>query len=480
MKSHKTVTLGASMLVLAGLLAVIGTTASDAVAGGPDDGARARNGAVYATAAGQALDKGNIAGGVASAEAAVSAQPRNAAYRALLGQAYLRAGRFASARDALADALSLAPNDGHSALAFALAQIASGDWNGARATLDTHADVIAVADRGLAVALAGDPGAAIELLTAAARTPGADAKTRQNLALALALAGRWPESRSVAELDLGPAEVEKRMTQWASFAHPSGAADQVASLLGVTPVVDQGQPVALALNARVAPVAAEAAPAPKVAETSAPQVAAAAQPPVAALEPAPVVEVASAPAMPREAAPVMLETHPVPLAKTEPAPMVARAAGSKPGHPHVRRPVLAIAATVPAAPAKGNFYLQLGAYDSEGVAHDGWKRALRRYPALAAHAPSGMAFKMADASYYRLSVGGFQRADAVAMCVAYRAHGGNCFVREGAGDQAAAWLAPKEQAVATKPTKPAPGTKPAAKPALPAKPASAKPAPKRK
>ena len=51
------------------------------------------------------------------------------------------------------------------------------------------------------------------------------------------------------------ADADARIAQWAVFAKPTGAADQVASLLGVTPTQDPGQPVAIALNAPV-PVAA--------------------------------------------------------------------------------------------------------------------------------------------------------------------------------------------------------------------------------
>ncbi|NDS27982.1 tetratricopeptide repeat protein, partial [Escherichia coli] len=54
--------------------------------------------------------------------------PQNAEYRALLGQAYLLAGRFASANQALGDALTLNPGDGRVALNLVLAKIAGGDW----------------------------------------------------------------------------------------------------------------------------------------------------------------------------------------------------------------------------------------------------------------------------------------------------------------------------------------------------------------
>ncbi|MFX8304973.1 tetratricopeptide repeat protein, partial [Acinetobacter baumannii] len=85
------------------------------------------------------------------AEAAVGDQPQVAAYRLLLGQSYLKGGRFASARDVFADVLSLDDSNGKVALNLALAQIATGDWAGARKTLDTHAATIPVADRGLAI-----------------------------------------------------------------------------------------------------------------------------------------------------------------------------------------------------------------------------------------------------------------------------------------------------------------------------------------
>ena len=193
-----------------------------------------------------------------SAEAAVGLRPQVASYRMLLGQSYLKAGRFGSAREAFADAMTLEPGNGKAALNLALAEIATGDWAGARKTLDAHTDIIAVSDRGLAMALAGDPAGAVDVLIAATRSPEADAKTRQNLALSLALAGRWRDARSVVAVDVAPGEVDKRILQWAAFARPTSASDQVAALLGVTPVQDPGQPVALALNAPVAPAVAVA------------------------------------------------------------------------------------------------------------------------------------------------------------------------------------------------------------------------------
>src|SRR3546814_1721184 len=96
------------------------------------------------------------------------------------------------------DLLALDSNNGKVALSLALAQTAEGDWTAARATLDDHAGVIPATDRGLALALAGDPKAALQMLVPAARERGATAKTRQNLALTFALAGNWQAARSIA------------------------------------------------------------------------------------------------------------------------------------------------------------------------------------------------------------------------------------------------------------------------------------------
>ncbi|MBX9880815.1 MAG: tetratricopeptide repeat protein [Sphingomonas sp.] len=433
--------LSASALLM-GAGAVV-TIKGTAYAGAPTETQAAKTAASYATKARQALAKRD-ARAAEFAEQAVKAAPQDAGYRALLGQAYLMAGRFVSARDALRDALTLAPNDARSALALSLAQIAAGDWSGARETLAAHEALIPAADRGLAIALAGDPVSAVELLSTAARAPGADAKTRQNLALALALAGNWPQARAVASLDVAPQDLDARIAQWAQFARPQGAADQVASLLGVVPVVDAGMPVALALAPK-ADVPAVATVETPTAEPTPPVVAAAEAAPVTVAEVAPAAAPVVAQADARPAivfAPRQEVVQPLPVGKR------AKAVAAKGiATPVASKPVVAVVATkaepAPAkAPASGNFYLQLGAYENAAVARDGWLRATRRFAGFSGHTPSGMAVKTAGGSFYRLSLGGFARSEAVALCTAYRAKGGSCFVRLGAGDQLASWVKP--------------------------------------
>ena len=90
--------------------------------------------------------------------------------------------------------------------------------------------------------------------------------------------------------------------------------------------------------------------------------------------------------------------------------------------------------------AKGNWYVQIGAFQNASVAKNGWNQATRRFAALQGHVPTGTAFTSKIGAVYRLSVGGFTRGDADAMCRRYRDAGGACFVRAGAGDQTAQWL----------------------------------------
>jgi Flp pilus assembly protein TadD len=378
------------------------------------------------------------------AEAAVELRPQVADYRAVLGQAYLLAGRFASARTTFNDALTLSPGDGKVALNMALAQIAEGDWTGARQTLDSNSGSIPVGDRGLAMALAGDPTSAVSLLLPVARQPGADAKLRQNLALSLALAGRWQDARVVAAMDLSPTDADKRIVEWAAFARPASRYDQVAALLGVTPASDPGQPVALALNASTSVVASAPAPVDAYMPKSSAEVSVAAAPvDTGTTTPAVVAAVAPTPAVSTVVFGPRAEV-------VQPLP-VQPAVGSK--APLIKAPKTAIKAaafvkpmvapTTPGAAkvsvSKGNFYVQLGAYDSAGVARDAWGRASRAYSGFSGHAPTGMPVTVNGKNFYRLSVGGFDRAGAAQLCASYRATGGTCFVRASAGDQAVSW-----------------------------------------
>lgn len=381
-----------------------------------DAAAAGRTASTDAARATKALSRRDAATAIGLAEGAVSLAPRNAAYRVLLGQSYLQAGRFASAGAAYKDALALEPGNGRAALNLALSQIATGDWVAARATLAANERLIGATDRGLALALAGDPATAVAILTQVVRSPDTSAKARQNLGLALALAGQWGGARVVASADMAPAQVDARMAEWTAFAQPHGASDQVASLLGVRPSADAGQPVALALNAPVPVQVAEAAP-----------VAAAPVAAPAMLQPIPVA--AAKPAVDWGARHEVVQPLPTSLLRPDPAVVKVALVGGR---------AVAVPASRPAS--SGNWVVQIGAFGSAAVARNAWGQATRRLPALAKHGPSGMNFAARTGRFYRLSVGGFARGDADALCRRYRATGGVCFVRSNAGDQVAQWL----------------------------------------
>lgn len=195
----------------------------------------------------QALEQGKAAKAIDHAEAAVLAEPRNPSYRALLGAAYLEAGRFSAAATSFGDALDLGDNDPRTVLSYALAQTALGNGKEAIATLDSWADEIDPSDLGLAYSLAGDPKRGIHILANALRQGDNTAKTRQNLAYSYALLGDWRTARVMAAEDVPADEVGERMAQWAETIAPEDYQRRVASLLNVSPSHDPGQPQRLAL-----------------------------------------------------------------------------------------------------------------------------------------------------------------------------------------------------------------------------------------
>lgn len=248
--------------------------------------------------ASRALQQGNLSAATSLMERAVAASPRDVGYRMLLGDAYLRSGRFNSARATYAEAVQLDPSNVRGALSVALIHIAQGRPAAAVGILDHLADRAPAADVGLAYALAGRSERAVDLLESAARSPMATPRTRQNLALALAFAGDWNRARAIAAQDISPSEIDARMAQWAQMARPGAGPVQVATLLGVSPGADQGRPLQVALGASEPVV--PGADAVQVVEAPAPSRAQFA--PAEAAEPALApVEVAAADERPNEA-----------------------------------------------------------------------------------------------------------------------------------------------------------------------------------
>jgi Flp pilus assembly protein TadD len=438
----------ASAIVLASMIA--GCAAPEKLGlGGRTDGDIG-----LATRAQIALNANNIPTAIDLAERAVAKTPDDAGFRALLGNAYFAAGRFHSAEAAYKDSLTLYSNQPQIVIKLALADIAQGKNGEAVAFLNAARSALDPANYGLALALAGQPDDAVAVLEPAAREPGADARVRQNLALAYAFQGDWTTARTIASQDVPADKLDARIQQWMQLAKPSRPGEQVAAIIGVKPApLDQGQPVQLALRSSESQVVqvAQAAPAPVEAlapveaapKAAAPQVAEAApapQPqaveavlPVApqaqpAPEPAPAPVVAEAPVQP--AGPLTLITAAAEkassviesvIAKAEPAP--------KPKARHA-------AATVPVQRGDSNAVMQLGSYRSPDQVTAGWSHLTQRYPALRAYLPLRARFDSANGTYWRLSIQGFDsQREAIARCEQLKDRGGKCFVRGFAGDK---------------------------------------------
>ncbi len=394
------------------------------------DAKAAQVAASAAAAANKALAKKKNVEAITLAETAVAAQPRNADYRMLLGQAYLASGRFQSAEQSFADTLTLDPERERAALNLALAQVALGKKDAARSTLADYRDKLSAADLGLALALAGDSEEAVRILEFATRAPDVNAKTRQNLALAYALAGNWSNARVMAVQDMPVNEANARVAEWMSFVRPEAASSQVASLLGVQPQADAGQPTRLAL----APTSAGVAMAQVVAPV--PEPVAAAASPMTATEPQPVAVADSTPvfetAAPAAAAPAVTLIQPLPAARARPA--VARGVGSPRASGGFRQ------AMATRAPSDGKFVVQIGAFRTSASAERAWNRISGRVD-LANYGAINGSVKSNQASLVRVSVGGFgTRGDANAMCARIKQTGNVCFVRVQAGDAPARWV----------------------------------------
>lgn len=412
-----------------------------------------------ATRAIAALNANDPVGAIALAERAVAKTPRDAGFRTLLGNAYFAAGRFASAEQSFKDSLSLYHDQPQVMLKLALVEIAQGKTDDALAFLEFARSSLDPADYGLALALAGRAADAVPVLRQAAGSTRADARVRQNLALAYALAGDWMNARIVASKDVSPRELDERIQGWMQFAGGTKPAQQVAALVGVTPAaVDPGEPAELVLVksdtqlAQAAPVSAPVAM---------PQPAPAPEPYYAPPPPLPVEAQVTAAAAPHQPQPqvgsITVKLPPAePVAAAAPAIIAAAPAYIPPpiaeeDFPYVEvkrhpRKAKLIAAASPAIRApvekavlrtgKSSTVVQLGAYASSSRVLAAWTAAARRHNDLRNYAPMSARFVSARGPVYRLSVKGFaSQAEAGRLCNSIKRSGGSCFVRTVAGDR---------------------------------------------
>ncbi|MFM2371828.1 MAG: hypothetical protein RIS85_1550 [Pseudomonadota bacterium] len=380
----------------------------------------------FAASSEAAMAKGRVANAVDNAEKAVLADPRNAAYRVLLGNAYLKAGRFESARQAYDESMELGEDSSQTALSLALADIALGRNPEAIDTLNSYRDSLDASDFGLALALAGQPAQGVAVLSDALRGGENTPKVRQNLALAYALGGQWREARTMAAQDVAADEVGNRMEQWAQMGHPALTRQRVAGLLSVPVRTDEGQPTALALVNYPATeqLAAEAA----TRAVAAPASAAAPALAEAAVRELPAIDQAAAPApslddassQPRQAQLALID-----LPSSHRLTVRAKAPFAAPK----------TAARHAAVAVKGTHLVQLGSFSSAEGARRAWRHFTARNPSLAGYRNMTTRVAVNGKTFWRVQAAGFaNQALASSMCGSVKARGGACMVMRGQGD----------------------------------------------
>ena len=366
-----------------------------------------------------AMNKGQATRAVTLAESAVAVDGRNPAMRLLLANAYLRAGRFESARSAYADAIELGDDSSRAALGLVLSDLALGRNASALDTINTYGDVLSAADLGLALTMAGQNERGIGVLTNAIRQGQNSPKVRQNLAYAYALSGMWSEAKVMTGQDVPADQVDARLQSWAAMARPEDGRRRVASLLGTPLIGDSGQPSALALAnfpATPAAPADQAAPT-KAAAAEMPAVQAPAESGALALIDLPASQ---APA-PQLSAPQISAPQPAAVVQPLPAPVV------KPAHGTPAR--VAATRALPAAHGMGTHLVQLGAFNSAESAKRAWQHYISRNPRLAGHPNLITKVNVNGHDFWRVQAAGFAgQAAASSLCGTLRAQGGGCLV----------------------------------------------------
>lgn len=386
-----------------------------------------------------ALQKGKADKAISHAEAAVLATPRDAYARTLLGNAYLEAGRFASASQSFQDAVDLGDTSPRTVVSLSLAQIGMGDRAGAIYTLESHETAIDEADFGLAIALAGQPQRGVHVLSNALRSGNNTAKVRQNLAYSYAMSGQWREARLMVAEDVPADKVGERMAEWGAIARPEQFRTRIASLLKVEIVNDPGQPVMLALsnNPSVDMLATETVENAPV-DMPEPELAMAEELPAVPRAPIEKIDLGEATrtefARANEddsvAANIAAAIPEEPTPKATPAARVAQAPAPAPKYTPIpgSAPVQSKASV--AAPrlslAKGDYNIQLGSYFSMDDALEGWRKFQQMYPELDDAERVISKARVNGKIYYRVAAAGYAKDSARTMCSSIKGKGGGC------------------------------------------------------
>ena len=452
MKRDLILKMAASSMVFATMLTGCGPFGGGSVASISSKPATVKDGAKYAKKAEKAMAKGEIEKAIAYAERSVAGVGTDAETRALLGQAYLAAGRLASAERSFQDAMELGKTDARTILSLSLAQLGQGKADKAKTLVVNNRQHIPAEDYGLALALTGDSKTAVAVLEQAIREANVTGRTRQNLGLAYALDGRWQEAKLMALQDVTPSQVSNRVMQWAQMARPGAYETRVAAVLNVTPVAnDPGQPVRLALHQAQAPVdvavSSEQDFEREVASFDR-------NSPLPAIGPAPSADddvdfmakennvkvanvaipasqaAAKAPLIRADAKPARVAATKFVVESDKPVASKAAAFQTVPEAKPVVQKAAFQPAAKPAVSSTGTHLVQLGAFSSAEGAKRAWGILSAQNSDLKSFEYASSRINVKGKTLYRLAAIGFGNAQtADAMCNGIKAKGGNCIVR---------------------------------------------------
>lgn len=311
---------------------------------------------------------------------------------------------------------------------------------------------------GLSLSLTGDYAKAVTYLRSLVDEPGATARNRQNLALALALSGAREEAAKVAGVDLDAVTVNGNMRFYDVLRNTQSATATDLPSPGAMPAA---RPMQAFVPPPPAPAPVAAPPvAPALAQLPEPQqpqptpavsfAAPASAPPVPLAPPAAAQAAAPPPAVVAVAAPAPAAVAVTPLPEPPAAaPTAEVAASSAPVRvaetaPAAGGPGIAVAALPPppaAAPAKpietrakGQFGLQLAVYQRVAGISAGWQKYKSGFNDLVGNLEPRVAMvDLGDGRgpLYRLKVGPFASAAAAQdVCSKIKAAGSDCKVSD--------------------------------------------------
>jgi Flp pilus assembly protein TadD len=222
-------------------------------------------GSSFSELARKALAIGDAAAALPLAQRALEANPDDRDAKNVMAEALLGNGRADEAEKMFISLIAANSGDVAARTGRAMALLAMGQPQAAKTELATvisaKPPVSVMSNAGLALALAGDPKAAVAALAPFAFAADSTPQLRQNYALALTLAGDRATAYKVAEFDLGASRAMAQVNGWYLNADKP-LPQQLAALTGLPSQsgATPAQMAAAALPVATAPVAVVAAP----------------------------------------------------------------------------------------------------------------------------------------------------------------------------------------------------------------------------